>query len=355
MNLRLWFRLFIIQFLLLLSISVVIFGILIYLFQVITLNDFLNYSILGIPFSLILLALVLTMSLAFSILFTVALTEPFEQVRARLNWLLLGKYNHEIFKQDVDIGNWYDSATQTTQDINKLREKIIQLSSDLQEFTAAPIFVGEETKEEIIEHERNRIARELHDSVSQQLFAATMMISAISEIAKAEDNPIYKHIQRVEDTIGNAQTEMRALLLHLRPVDLADQRLEQGIENLLKELETKIHMKIEWQLSKTKLDSGIEDHLFRIVQETISNTMRHSKANKFEVYLNQDINLVQLKIVDDGIGFDVKESKKKGNYGLRNIEERVKSLGGTSNIVSMPNQGTSIDIKIPINVKGGME
>lgn len=351
MNLRLWFRLFVIQFIFLLAIVVSIFSLLIYGINILGLEELLAYKLFEIPFYLVILAFILTLSLVFSIFFTVILTEPFEQVRARLNWLLLGKYNHSIFKQEISSSNWYDSATQTLKDIDKLREKLIQLSSDLQEFTAAPVFVGEDTKEEIIEQERKRIARELHDSVSQQLFAATMMISAISEIADKQDLSISKQIKQIESTIGNAQTEMRALLLHLRPIDLADQRLEQGIENLLRELDSKIPMKIERNLSKTKLESGIEDHLFRIVQEAISNTMRHSQATKLNVYLNQDINMVQLKIVDDGLGFNVKEGMQKGNYGIRNMNERVLSLGGNYNIVSMPGKGTTIDIKIPITIK----
>lgn len=355
MNLRLWFRLFLIQFICLLSITVIIFIVFIYGMNLVSIEVLFSYHLIEIPFYLILLSLLLTMSLIFSIFFTVILTEPFDQLRARLNWLLLGKYNHPIFKQEINGSDWYDSATQTLKDIDKLREKLIQLSSDLQEFTAAPVFVGEDTKEEIIEQERKRIARELHDSVSQQLFAATMMISAISEISEKNDLAISHQIKQIENTIGNAQTEMRALLLHLRPIALADQRLEQGIENLLKELDTKIPIKIVRHLSRTKLESGIEDHLFRIIQEAISNTMRHSKANKLDVYLNQDINTVQLKIVDDGVGFNVKEGMQKGNYGIRNMNERVLSLGGSFNIVSMPGKGTTIDIRIPITIKEGIK
>lgn len=349
MNFRLWTHLFFFQFFSFISIVIIIFGILIYELGVISLAEALSVEFLQIPIYLIILALILTLSIVLATILTVVLSSPFDQIRARINWLLLGKYQNDIFKQEIHGGNWFDTSRQTAKDLNQLRDKIVELSSDLQEFTAAPIFVGEDTKEEIIENERNRIARELHDSVSQQLFAATMMISSISEVAEREKLPIVDLVIKVEEIIGNAQTEMRALLLHLRPVDLLDQRLDQGIQNLLIELESKIPMEIQWNLSPVNVESGIEDHLFRIVQEAISNTMRHAKATKFEIYLSQNINSVQLKIIDDGKGFDLKTAKQKGNYGLRNMEERVKNLGGSWNIISSLGKGTSIDIQIPIS------
>lgn len=349
MNFRLWTHLFLFQFLSFTTVIVIIFSLLIYELKLITLSEVFTGEFFQIPVYLIILASILTLSIVLAIILTVALSSPFEQIRARINWLLLGKYQNEIFRKELQGGNWFDASRQTSKDINRLRDKIVELSSDLQEYTAAPVFVGEDTKEEIIENERNRIARELHDSVSQQLFAATMMISAISDVTKREELPIYDSVIRVEEIIGNAQTEMRALLLHLRPVDLLDQRLDQGIKHLLQELDTKIPMEIHWSLAPVKVDSGIEDHLFRIVQEAMSNTMRHSKATKFEIYLTQDIHSIQLKIIDNGQGFDVKTAKQKGNYGLRNMEERVKSLGGTLNLISSNGKGTSIDIQIPIS------
>lgn len=349
MNFRLWTHLFLFQFISFSLFIVLIFAILIYELQVLTLSEAFSAQFLQIPVYLIIFAFIVTLSIVLSVILTVALSSPFDQVRARINWLLLGKYQNEIFRQELSGGNWFDASRQTAKDINRLRDKIVELSADLQEFTAAPVFVGEDTKEEIIENERNRIARELHDSVSQQLFAATMMISAISDVTKREELPIYDSVKRVEEIIGNAQTEMRALLLHLRPVDLLDQRLDQGIKHLLEELNSKIPMEIHWNLSPVKVDSGIEDHLFRIVQEAMSNTMRHAKATKFEIYLSQDIHSIQLKIIDNGQGFDVKTAKQKGNYGLRNMEERVKSLGGSCKMISSIGKGTSIDIQIPIS------
>ena len=92
--------------------------------------------------------------------------------------------------------------------------------------------------------------------------------------------PIRQQIIRVDKVIATAQIEMRALLLHLRPIGLEDRSLKQGIEQLLVELKTKIPTTIVWDLADVRLESGIEDHLFRIVQEAISNTLRHARANR---------------------------------------------------------------------------
>ena len=179
-----------------------------------------------------------------------------------------------------------------------------------------------------------------------------MMLSAINETsAKEMPQPTQKQLAKVEEIINNAQTEMRALLLHLRPIELSDKSLKEGITQLLKELKPKIPQVVYWELDEIRLESGIEDHLFRIVQVAISNTLRHARATKFEVYLHEIDDNVQLKIIDDGKGFDTKANQKVGSYGLTNMRERIASLGGIIQINSLPNQGTVIDIKIPINRK----
>ncbi|MRJ47485.1 sensor histidine kinase [Fundicoccus ignavus] len=349
MNLRLWFRLFLNQVFISISFVVVIILIIVRPLAILPLDELLFRTVFRLPFILVLLAFIVASSAVYAVYIAFSLNEPYEQIRAKINWLLLGKYKHSIFNQEVNQRSWYDNDKILSNDINRIRERLVQLSADLQEFTAAPVFVGEDTKEEIIEKERSRIARELHDSVSQQLFAAMMMLSAINETIDGQlSEPVKKQLIKVEEVIGNAQTEMRALLLHLRPVALEDRSLKQGITNLLEELYSKVSLELKWELMETTLDSGIEDHLFRIVQEAVSNTLRHAKANKLEVYLNQTQDSVTLKIVDDGVGFESNQPDKVGSYGLRNMRERVVGLGGTFKIVSIKQQGTIVDISIPV-------
>ena len=347
MNFRLLFRLFIAQVFFLMLITLCILGGLIW-GKMITIAQILNHQCFNIPCWQIYIAVLLAISFMYATYLMIEVSKPYEHIRAKINWLLLGKYQNKLFNISETGAEWYDQHYTVSSDLNQIRDKMFQFSKDLQEFSAAPVFVGEDTKEEIIEKERHRIARELHDSVSQQLFAATMMVSTISEeIDENTPKTLVKQIEIVNNVIGNAQTEMRALLLHLRPIELADKSLKLGIEQLLMELKTKVPMEVIWTLEETKQENGIEDHLFRICQEAISNTLRHANASKLEVYLSQNSDAVHLKIMDDGTGFNHEEIHQNGSYGLMNIQERVKNMGGECKIISKINQGTIIDITIP--------
>lgn len=199
----------------------------------------------------------------------------------------------------------------------------------------------------IITQERNRLARELHDSVSQQLFAASMLLSAINETRPKSDNVETKQLKLVEETIHQSQTEMRALLLHLRPAALNGKTLKEGIIELLSELLQKVILDISWELEELQLDKGMEDHLFRILQESVSNTLRHAKAKKLEVRLMKREGFIIMRIVDDGIGFDV-EKRKAGSYGLQNMYERAAEIGGKLKIISLAQKGTRLEAKVPL-------
>lgn len=208
--------------------------------------------------------------------------------------------------------------------------------------------------QEIISQERNRLARELHDSVSQQLFAASMLMSAINETVTLNSEREKKQLGMVESMIHQSQLEMRALLLHLRPAALKGKTLQEGIEELLIELQQKVTMKINWKVEKFPLDKGVEDHLFRILQESVSNTLRHSKSTQLEVLLIQRDGLIILRVVDDGVGFDTEEAKA-GSYGMQNMYERAVEIGGTFKIVSVKNKGTRLEVKVPMMMEKGEE
>jgi len=99
-----------------------------------------------------------------------------------------------------------------------------------------------------------------------------------------------------------------------------------------------------------KVDKGVEDQLFRILQESLSNTLRHSKAHSVEVRLFEREGMIILIVSDDGIGFDVQDSKL-GSYGLQNMHERALEVGGTLKIVSVKNKGTRLEVKVPVIAK----
>ncbi|RSK15867.1 Sensor histidine kinase LiaS [Streptococcus oralis] len=203
-------------------------------------------------------------------------------------------------------------------------------------------------EEAIIEKERKRIARDLHDTVSQELFAAHMILSGVSQQAlKLDREKMQTQLQSVAAILETAQKDLRVLLLHLRPVELEEKSLIEGIQILLKELEDKSDLKVSLKQNVSKLPKKIEEHIFRILQELISNTLRHAQASCLDVYLYQTDVEVQLKVVDNGIGFQL-GSLDDLSYGLRNIKERVEDMAGTVQLLTAPKQGLAVDIRIPL-------
>ena len=203
-------------------------------------------------------------------------------------------------------------------------------------------------EEAIIEKERKRIARDLHDTVSQELFAAHMILSGVSQQAlKLDREKMQTQLQSVAAILETAQKDLRVLLLHLRPVELEEKSLIEGIQILLKELEDKSDLKVSLKQNVSKLPKKIEEHIFRIIQELISNTLRHAQASCLDVYLYQTDVELQLKVVDNGIGFQL-GSLDDLSYGLRNIKERVEDMAGTVQLLTAPKQGLAVDIRIPL-------
>lgn len=300
-------------------------------------------------FHVILISLVIGLSTF--LLISIIQKAQYGKIEEKLRLLARGSYENPTLVKSVPHATNDQYIGEIDQDILSIRTKLLNMSKELQIVNSRPQVMDGETKEEILEAERHRLARELHDSVSQQLFAAMMMLSALNEQAQKTEttNPFQKQLVLVTDIINASQSEMRALLLHLRPVSLEGKSLRQGIEQLLRELQTKIKIELTWDIEDVNLNNSIEDHLFRIVQELLSNTLRHAKANELEVYLHQVDKNVLLRIVDDGVGFDMNEHENKaGSYGLKNIRERVAGMGGLVKIISFKGQGTSVEIKVPV-------
>lgn len=219
----------------------------------------------------------------------------------------------------------------------------------LQRMTNEKAEANDKIIQERIIAERQRLARELHDSVSQQLFAASMLLSAVTE---QEDSlgTSKPTLQQVEKIVQQAQLEMRALLLHLRPIALKNSTLAQGLTDLIQELQQKVYFDIDYRIEEVDLSKAEEDHLFRIAQEALSNTLRHAKASEVELLLIARDNVGILRIQDNGKGFNIEEDKST-SYGLRNIAERAVEIGCSYKIVSVPGEGTIVEVKVPLTKK----
>jgi NarL family two-component system sensor histidine kinase LiaS len=206
----------------------------------------------------------------------------------------------------------------------------------------------EKVKFTAVIEERQRLARELHDAVSQQLFAISMTATAVSRTIERDWERARRQVQLIEEMAAVAQSEMRALLLHLRPVHLDGKNLGQALSLLVEELKQKVPMEIKLEVDESiLLPAASEDHLFRIAQEALSNTLRHSKAESMSIKLFRLDHKVHMTLQDSGIGFDL-EAKKQSSYGLLTMEERVMELGGGLQVITQPGEGTTIHLWVPI-------
>lgn len=269
-----------------------------------------------------------------------------------LLWVILDDNSKRSINQNLRriLNNqevYLDEDTEINANLARLSKKMTHLTNSLQNTENSRIQNGQE----IVEQERKRIARDLHDTVSQELFASSMILSGVSaNLDQIEREQLEFQLTAVESMLQNAQKDLRILLLHLRPTELENKTLSEGFDILLKELTDKSSIEVVYKKNIGKLPKKIEDNVFRIAQEFISNTLKHAKATRLEVYLNQTETELQLKMVDNGVGFDMDE-RHDLSYGLNNIEERVDDMAGTMTLLSQKGKGVSMDIRLPL-VKG---
>jgi len=283
---------------------------------------------------LVFLALIFSISLTFFfILFWRLIDEVSRKtIQINLKRLLAGKEVVSVGDADLDAS------------FKSLSGKLSLLTEAIQK-ADNQILAKEEN---IIEKERKRIARDLHDTVSQEIFAAHMILSGLSQQAtKLGPEKMQTQLQGVTAILETAQRDLRILLLHLRPVELEQKSLVEGIQSLLKELKEKSDLKVAFKFQVVSLPKKIEEHIFRIVQELISNTLRHAQASCLDVYLYQTETELQLKVVDNGRGFEPADVDDL-SYGLANIKERVEDMAGTLQLLTAPKQGLAVDIRIPL-------
>lgn len=237
-----------------------------------------------------------------------------------------------------------EDDTELGKNVNLLSRKMQQLTNNLQKTENTYIA----SSQEIVKKERKRIARDLHDTVSQELFASSMILSGVSHnLDQLEKKQLQTQLLAIEDMLNNAQNDLRVLLLHLRPTELEGKTLSEGLAMILRELTDKSNIEVVYKEDIGELPKTIESNFFRIAQEFISNTLKHAKASRLEVYLYQTSSKVQLKMIDDGIGFDM-DVVRDLSYGLKNIEDRVNDLAGTVKFLSAENKGVVMDIHVPI-------
>lgn len=204
------------------------------------------------------------------------------------------------------------------------------------------------SREQDILQERNRLARELHDSLSQALFSMVLNAEAANLFFDSDPTRARAQIQLLYETANAALKEMRALIFELRPANLEQEGLAVVLTKHAKLVGDRsgiaVHVEVKGQ---GRLPLHIEKALFRVAQEALNNIVKHAQATEAAIMLNTQDDTVYMKIKDNGVGF-TPGVVKQGTLGLTSMRERVEQLGGTFVIGPNPSgAGTLVSVAVP--------
>jgi signal transduction histidine kinase len=194
--------------------------------------------------------------------------------------------------------------------------------------------------------ERERLARDLHDSVTQSLYSANLMVETARRAAQAGDlAEVERYLLRLGEVNRVALKEMRLLLHQLRPPDLEGEGLVGALQKRLDAVEARTGIEVRLLTEgDVALPPAAEEALYRIAVEALNNALKHAGATAVMVHLRQLGSQVELVVVDNGHGFQPQQVKDRGGMGLQTMRQRAERLGGTFDIDSVPGLGTTMRV-----------
>jgi signal transduction histidine kinase len=207
----------------------------------------------------------------------------------------------------------------------------------------------ERSRELSIIEERNRLARELHDSVTQKLFGVTLTAESASTVIERDPNEAKQQLERLQQLAREAMAELRSLIFELRPPEVESEGLATALRKHVDVLQRIHGDAVELTLDGDAAPSATGDaEVLRIAQEALQNALRHARAAHVDVRLQAHDGHLRLAVTDDGIGFDPADPTLRSQHlGLTSMEERARALGGRLTIASQPGEGTTVTLEVP--------
>ncbi|MBC8255602.1 MAG: PAS domain-containing protein, partial [Ardenticatenia bacterium] len=205
-------------------------------------------------------------------------------------------------------------------------------------------------EEAAVLEERQRLARELHDSVTQSLYSLTLFAEAARELAVAGDlDRVENYVAQLGETALQALKEMRLLVYQLRPEALERVGLVEALQQRLDAVEGRAgvenHLLVEEGLT---LPPPVRQGLYLIAREALNNALKHAAATSVTVHIRTEGQHVKLEVVDNGRGFDPGTLRDRGGMGLISMRERAEALGGSLTVLSAPGEGTRVKVEVPL-------
>ena len=296
------------------------------------------------------LFLCMAIGIAFALLLTGILTRPIHHLVQSANQIREGKFETRanVFSND-EIGSLAVA-------FNQMAEALMQYRHEVQAKEKARLSLIERTVQ-VQEDERKSISRELHDHFGQSLLALLLQVQSGCKYSpgKCEYATLPGSLcSTMENTIRQIIEDVHRLAWGMRPSILDDYGLESALARHIEEVSKTAGLEIDTQLISPdglqRLPSRIEVSLFRIAQEAITNIIRHAKATHASVVVLRQPHEITMLVEDNGRGFDLAMTQEKGDQclGLMGMKERVNLLGGSFVVESVPGEGTTIRVRIPL-------
>ncbi len=208
---------------------------------------------------------------------------------------------------------------------------------------------GERSRELSVVEERNRLARELHDSVNQTLWGAVLTAEAATELMASDPAGAAVEVGRVRDLAGSALEQLRSLVFELRPAEVATDGLAGALQTQVDVLRQVHDAAIRYTPPpEPVLRAGAKRQVLRIAQEALANAVRHAGAAAVDVRLSDHDDVIELEVADDGIGFDPDAKALRGRHlGLTSMAERAALLDAELDVRSQLGSGTTVSLRVP--------
>ena len=224
-------------------------------------------------------------------------------------------------------------------ELGQLSRELNQMAADLENLLQAR---GELATLEA----RNRFARDLHDSVKQQVFATSLQIAAARALIRKDTGSAESHLGQADELVRQAQKELNVLIAEMRPAALEGKGLAAALREYVARWSEGAEIPADFRVrGEREAPLDVEQALFRVAQESLANVARHSGAARAEVDLSYTDSDLTLRVADDGRGFD--PSRGSGGFGLQSMRERLVRLGGRISIDSAPGDGTRVTAVCP--------
>jgi len=279
-----------------------------------------------------------------------------QRIHRRMDMLHLGLKQASHGNFDVRLPeNGARAFSPVFREFNELVASLEERMQLLQRTGEEQVLREAASNEAAVLEERKRLARDLHDTVSQQLFAIHMSASSLPKLLELDQARAASVMEQLISISTMAQKQMRSYIAQLRPLELEGRSLQEALDKWFPDYcrQNGLQGVLDWRV-KEKLSEAKEHQLFLIIQEAMANVVKHAGARTASLTLSENERQVVLTLQDDGAGFRP-DHVKRGSYGLSTMRERANKLGGDASIISKPGSGTRVRVTLPNYMHKGAE